>query len=437
MNHETPSPHGEATLGDAVIQGMDHVCDCFEAAWKAGLAPRAEDYLGDVMPDPYRSILLRKLLERELACRRQLGEDPTSQEFRERYPGQSVILRAIFGEDEPLVSNSKSSGLMPVLAVDAVPDDLLGSFVVTRPDGQISPLLSPEGHAKLSARFPPGRLLQGRYAIEGLVGRGGMGQVLRAHDRRMDRQVAIKLVIPPKSGPIGDLIEDQLQDALAEESRLGANLRHRAITLVYDRGNDEIVPYTVYEYIDGPSLRDQLNRWGRLPLAEVRRIIGQLASGLDHAHHHHVIHRNLKPENVRLKDQSQYVLLDFGLYKDFRRRADLRAFMGTPAYAAPEQISGLPATGRSDQFALALMAYELITGRRAFVGSDVTSLLEQHRTREPLSPRRVVPDLPRRVMSALWRALHKEPLLRFASCSDFARAMGCLLPQPQARPRPT
>jgi serine/threonine-protein kinase len=436
MNHETPSPNGEPTLGDAVILGMDHVCDCFEAAWKAGLSPRVEDYLGDVIPDPYRSILLRKLLERELACRRQLGEDPTAQEFRARYPGQSAILRAIFGEDDSPASASKSSGLMPALALDVAPDELALSFVVTRPDGQISPLLSPEGHAKLSARFPAGRVLQARYLIEGEIGRGGMGQVLRAHDRRMDRPVAIKLVIPPKTGSIGDPFEDQLQEALAEESRLGANLRHRAITLVYDRGTDEIVPYTVYEYIDGLSLRDQLRRWGRLPLSEVRRIIGQLAAGLDHAHHHHVIHRDLKPENIRLKDQSQYVLLDFGLFKDFRRRADLRAFMGTPAYAAPEQISGLPATGRSDQFALALIAYEMITGRRAYEGADVPSLLELHRTKEPLSPRKVVPDLPRRVMAALWRALHKEPLLRFASCSDFARAMGCLTPQPQARPRP-
>jgi hypothetical protein len=438
MNPDAPSPNGEPTLGDAVIQGMDHVCDCFEAAWKAGLAPRVEDYLSDVMPDPYRSILLRKLLERELVCRRQAGEKPTAQEFRARYPGQSTIMRAIFGEEEATPeSPSTSSGLMPVSALGPLPDELALSFVVTRPDGQISPLLSPEGHAKLSARFPPGRVLQGRYVLEGEIGRGGMGQVHRAHDRRMDRPVAIKLVIPPKTVETGDPVEDQLQEAFAEEARLGANLRHAAITRVFDHATDEIVPYTVYEYIDGPSLRDQIRRWGRLPLAEVRRIIGQLAAGLDHAHHHNVIHRDLKPENIRLKDQNQYVLLDFGLFKDFRHRAVLRAFMGTPAYAAPEQSSGLPATGRSDQFALALITYEMITGRRAFDGADVPTILERHRTAEPISPRKVVPDLPRRVMAALWRALHKEPLLRFASCSDFARAMGCLTPQWQGRLRPT
>jgi serine/threonine-protein kinase len=264
-----------------------------------------------------------------------------------------------------------------------------------------------------------------------------MGQVYLAHDRRMDRPVAIKIVIPPKQGEISDPFEDQLQEALAEEARLGANLRHRAIALVFDHAIDEIIPYTVFEYIDGPSLRDQMRRYGRLPLAEVRRIVGQLARGLDYAHAHNVIHRDLKPENVRLKDQAQYVLLDFGLVKDFRRRADLRHFSGTPAYAAPEQVTGLPASGRSDQYALAMIAYEMITGRRGYEGNDVKSLLEMHRTREPVSPRKLVPNVPRRVMAALWRALHKEPLLRFETCSDFARAMGCPMPQWEGRLRQT
>ncbi|HMB06171.1 MAG TPA: serine/threonine-protein kinase [Isosphaeraceae bacterium] len=420
-------PNHHETLSAAVVRGMDHVCDCFEAAWMAGLRPKVEDYLSDLMPDPYRSILLRKLLERELACRRQVGEEPTAEEYRARYPGQSAIMRAIFGEEPP--ASPSSSGLMPVALLDSGPGELALSYVVTRPDGQIGPLLSPEGHAKILTRFAPGRVLQGRYVLERELGRGGMGQVHLAHDRRMERSVAIKVVIPPKKGAISDPAGDQIQNDLAEEARLGADLRHWAITLVFDHAMDDNFPYTVFEYIDGPSLRDQLHRWGRLPLGEVRRIVGQLAQGLDFAHERSVIHRDLKPENIRLKDQSQYVLLDFGLVKDFRRRADLRAFAGTPAYAAPEQAAGPPSDGRSDQYSLALIAYEMITGRRAFAGAEVKSLLEMHRTKEPISPRKVVPDLPRRVMTALWRALHKEPALRFDTCSAFARAMGCQLPQ--------
>jgi protein kinase-like protein len=414
---------------------MDHVCDCFEAACKAGLRPTVEDYLSDLMPDPYRSLLLRKLLERELACRRQVGEEPTAQEYRARYPGQSAILRAIFGEEPP--ASSSSSGQMPVVLLDTGPGALPLSYVVTRPDGLIGPLLSPEGHAELRTRFAPGRVLQGRYVLERELGRGGMGQVHLAHDLRMERSVAIKVVIPPKNGALSDPFEDQIQNDLAEEARRGANLRHPAITLVYDHARDDHFPYTVFEFIDGPSLRDQLRRWGRLPLAEVQRMVGQLAPGLDFAHDRSVIHRDLKPENIRLKDQSQYVLLDFGLVKDFRRWADLRAFSGTPAYAAPEQTAGLPFDGRSDQYSLALIAYELITGRRAFESEDVKSLLEMHRTKEPISPRKVVPDLPRRVMAALWRALHKEPALRFDTCSAFARAMGCQWPPWHGRLRDT
>ena len=106
-------------------------------------------------------------------------------------------------------------------------------------------------------RFRPGRVLHDRYVIERELGRGGMGQVHLA--RSPDgAPVAIKVVIPPKQGGLGDSFEDQLQEALAEEARLGTNLRHRAITLVYDHAVDEIFPYTVLEYIDGPSLRDQL-----------------------------------------------------------------------------------------------------------------------------------------------------------------------------------
>src|SRR5512143_1158514 len=112
-------PNHHETLSAAVVRGMDHVCDCFEAAWKADLRPKVEDYLSDLMPDPYRSLLLRKLLERELACRRQVGEEPTAQEYRARYPGQSAILRAIFGE-APLASPS-SSGLMPVAILETGP----------------------------------------------------------------------------------------------------------------------------------------------------------------------------------------------------------------------------------------------------------------------------------------------------------------------------
>ena len=429
--NDLSSGHGEPALNEAVIRGMDHVCDCFEAAWKGGGGPRprVEAYLSDLMPDPYRSILLGKLLERELACRGWSGEAPLAEEYRARYPGQGALLRALFGAAPPIALSS--SGYMPAIAADAETgaDDWTLSYVVTRIDGSIGPLLSPEGHAKIRARLPSGRVLLGRYRLEEELGRGGMGQVHRARDRRMDRPVAIKFVIPPKPDPSGDPIQDALHQDQTEEARRGANLRHQAIALVFDHAMDEGLPFTVSESIGGPSLRELLQRWERLPLAEVRRIVGQLAQGLDFAHAQGVVHRDLKPENVRVKDQGQYVLLDFGLARDFRRRADLRAFRGTPAYASPEQSMALPLDGRSDQFSLALLTYELLTGRRPFSGPDIKALFDHLRDGEPPSPRKLVPDLPRTVMAALWRAMHKEPGLRFDSCAGFAAALGCPAPK--------
>jgi serine/threonine protein kinase len=313
---------------------------------------------------------------------------------------------------------------MPVENETKPLDDLTLTYLLIRP-GETADRLGPDGRDSRHTEFAPGLVLQGRYTLERELGRGGMGQVYLGRDTRLDRLVAIKVILPDAAGRRGGDTEGQLRLRFADEARLGANLAHPAIATVFDYGFHEGHPFTVFEYIPGETLGDLLRRRGRLPLGEARLILGPLAQALDFAHSRHIVHRDLKPENIRATEQSQFKILDLGLAREFLRYSDWSGFAGTPAYAAPEQAAGLPCDGRADQYALALIAFELLTGRRPFEDRDWRGLLEKHRHVEPPSPRTLQPDLPDAVCEALARAMQKGPNLRHPSCEAFAMAMGC------------
>jgi serine/threonine protein kinase len=275
--------------------------------------------------------------------------------------------------------------------------------------------------------FTHGTLLKDRYALDRTLGRGGMGQVYLGRDEVLARPVAVK-VIRPRDPHLRDRSTQEagLREAFTQEARIGANLTHPAIATVFDFGFQGQEPFIVFEYIPGETLREVIQRRGRLPLEEVRLILGPLAQALNFAHARHVVHRDLKPENIRATAQGYFKILDLGLAKEFRQALDW-SFAGTPAYASPEQAAGLPCDGRTDQYALALIAYEMLTGDRPFRHADWQQLLKMHREQEAPSPRRFVPDLPESVCTALQRALQKDPNRRFASCEEFAVALGCQL----------
>src|SRR5262249_858265 len=152
-----------------------------------------------------------------------------------------------------------------------------------------------------------------------------------------------------------------------------------------DFGFHEGEPFIVFEYIAGETLRDVIRQRGRLPLEETRLILGPLAQALHFAHAYHVVHRDLKPENIRATAQGHFKILALGRAKEFGARADWR-FVAPPAYASPEQAAGLPCDGRTDQYALALVAHEMFTGRRLFEQPDRSEVLRMHREQQPLSP---------------------------------------------------
>jgi serine/threonine-protein kinase len=309
--------------------------------------------------------------------------------------------------------------------------DVTVSYVAVRRDGSVDPGMPGASDARL-APFAPGMELQGRYRLESELGRGGFGLVFLGRDMRLDRPVAIKVMLPARPTTMPSQRE-QLAAMFADEARLGANLLNPAIATVFDYGFHGDLPYTVFEYVPGETLRDLLKRRVRLPLDEFRLIIGPLAQALDFAHSRRVVHRDLKPENIRATSQGQFKILDLGLAREFDRHDDWR-FAGTPAYASPEQAAELPSDGRSDQYALALIAFEMLTGRRVFLDRDWRELLEKHRSHPPPSLSDIRPELPRAIGAAIERGLRKDPNRRFATCEEFAVAVGCQFVTPPPRP---
>ena len=302
------------------------------------------------------------------------------------------------------------------------------SFIVARDAQTIDrPALDfdPEALKKVRDGFTPGTVLQDRYRLIRELGRGGMGVVFLGRDQRLDRQVALKVILASdQTSGSSATMDTRLRSSFADEARLGASLTHPAIATVFDYGFHHDNPFTVFEYIEGEMLRSLIERRSRLPLDEVRLIVGPLAQALDFAHGRRIVHRDLKPENIRATEQRQFKILDLGLAREFNRQEDWR-FAGTPAYAAPEQAAELPSDGRADQYALGIIVFELLTGRRPFESNSWIDVLEKHYSEPPPKPRTLVPDLPQSVEDAILRSLEKDPNRRFSTCSELAVALGC------------
>jgi hypothetical protein len=433
---------------------IDAIATPFDRAWRAivrqgcgGERPRIEDCLTGVA-EPRGSLLFVELLRVEVYWRREAGEVPTAEDYQPRFPEHGQTIRAIFGYSVSLPSqppvldsgNSEVGGAPPLAgpvdatrsyhasAIEADADATL-TYSVEGRDGNVEPLLSPRNIEQLAITFFPGMVLQGRYVLERELGRGGMGLVFLGRDNRLNRRVAIKAILPADSGSRarGSITEQEFQGRFLQEAQIGANLTHSAIATVHDFGFHGDTPFTVFEYVAGPTLDEVLKSRGRLPLEEVRLIIGPLAQALDFAHSRFVVHRDLKPANIKATEQGDFKILDLGLATEFRNKAEWQGFAGTPAYASPEQVKGLACDGRTDQYALALIAYETLVGQRPFRSRAIRELLEMHRSHDPPSPRAAHPSIPASVSDAILKALRKDANERFSTCSEFALALGCHL----------
>jgi WD40 repeat protein len=267
----------------------------------------------------------------------------------------------------------------------------------------------------------------GPYEIQSLVGAGGMGEVYRAHDSRLDRTVAIKVLPASFSAD-----RDRLQ-RFAQEARAAAALNHPNILSIFDIGEERGSPYVVSELLEGETLRERLKN-GPLPVRKVIDYSSQVARGLAAAHEKGIVHRDLKPENLFLTGDGRVKILDFGLAKLTRPETasgsgdaptvqvatETGIVMGTAGYMSPEQVRGKPADHRSDIFSFGAILYEMISGKRAFHGESAADTMSAILKEEPAelseTSRQVPPGLERIVR----HCLEKLPAQRFQSAGDLA-----------------
>src|SRR5580765_6806899 len=267
-----------------------------------------------------------------------------------------------------------------------------------------------------SGRILPGTLLADRYRIVALIGRGGMGEVYRAEDLKLDQDVALKF-LPEK------LVQDGA--ALARfhrEVRIAREISHPNVCRVFDIGETNGVPFISMEYIDGEDLSTLLRRIGRLPEDKAIDMSRQLCAGLAVAHDHGVLHRDLKPSNVMLDDRGKVRILDFGL-AGVATDVQGEISSGTPAYMAPEQLSGKEVTVLSDIYSLGLVLYELFTGKRAFQASNLNELLRLREQSSVTNPTRVVHDLDPQVERVILRCLEADSKKRPNTALQVAAAL--------------
>ena len=263
----------------------------------------------------------------------------------------------------------------------------------------------------------------GHFEILELVGRGAMGSVYRAVDPIIGRLVAIKVIrlVGYNDGEEAVFLKERL----FKEARAAGSLSHPGIVTVHQLGTQDDQAYIVMEYIDGPTLESRLRSKAPADPALQGRVLLEVAAALDYAHERGVVHRDIKPANIMLTTGGAVKITDFGIAKTLLGHTMTKTGMilGTPFYMSPEQVQGAPIDGRSDQFALAVIAYQMLAGRRPFEGESVTSICYQIVHSEPPSLADLQPDVSPALARILKRALDKDPAKRFPTCTEFARAV--------------
>jgi WD40 repeat protein/serine/threonine protein kinase len=376
-------------LPPSLLRHAEQVCRRFEAVWKAGGRPAIEDHLREA-PEPERRALLRELIEVEVEYRQRAGEAPEAEDYRQRFPD-----------------------------VDAA---WLAGVLVPPAGGPA-----------------PGACV-GDYELLEEIGRGGMGVVFKARQRRLGRLVAVKMILAGQFAAPAEVRRFQLE---AENT---AQLDHPHIVPILEVGEHDGRPFFSTKLIEGGDLAKHRKEIGRDP----RRAAGLLAAVAEAVHYAHqrgILHRDLKPANILLDADGQPHLTDFGLAKRVAgpgqeagrgTLTESGAIVGTPGYLAPEQVRGESKrlTTAADIYALGAVLYDLLTGRAPFQADTPLEALLQVETAEPVPPSRLRPGVPRDLETICLRCLQKEPGRRYASAAELAEDLRRHLAGEPIRARP-
>ena len=400
MDHDQPAEELSPDDRD------DAICDRFVDAWRAGAAPRIEDYLEGVVGRG-RAELLGKLLREELELRQRVGEDPSPAEYRRRFPDDALVIDAAFGPP----------------AGDPV-------------DGASSPSSDRPDVADSSTTPPVGARLRyfGDYKLIEELGRGGMGVVYKARQTSLNRLVGLKTI------RLAALASEDEQRRFQNEAEMVATLDHPHIVPIYEVGQHDGQRDFSMKLICGTSLDKKQAAYIANPKSAAK-LLKQAAEAVHHAHQRGILHRDLKPANILLDEHGEPFVTDFGLAKRFVGDSELTqtgVIVGTPAYMAPEQASGRRGvvTTSSDVYSLGAILYALLTGRAPFGGDSIDETLQHVRESPPTPPSKINPRVPRDMEVICLKCLDKDPRLRYASAQVLADDLGRYLASEPIMARP-
>lgn len=267
------------------------------------------------------------------------------------------------------------------------------------------------------------RILGGRYELRQLLGAGGMAEVYLAEDLMLHRPVAIKL-LRPELGSAADFVA-----RFKGEAQASANLTHPNIVSIYDVGEDDGTPYIVMEYVEGRTLKDLIREKAPLPFGVAVSLAVGIAAALVQAHRARVVHRDIKPENILLTTDGRVKVTDFGIARAVGSDTlvHTRTIIGSAHYFSPEQARGAITNEKTDQYALGVVLYEMVTGKLPFEGDSPISVAVRHVQEQPLAPRKLRRDLPVRLDALIMRLLEKDPARRFPSTPALFEELQALL----------
>jgi serine/threonine protein kinase len=273
---------------------------------------------------------------------------------------------------------------------------------------------------------PPTKI--GRYEIQRELGRGAMGVVYQARDPALKRNVALKTI--SLAFAVSEKDRESFEARFVQEARAAAGLAHPGIVVVYEVGVDLEAGtlYMALEFLRGKTFEAILSAGQPLEWREVLRAVARVADALDHAHAHGIVHRDIKPANIMVLASGEPKIMDFGVAKlEAGELTTGGQVFGSPSYMSPEQADGRTLDGRSDLFSLGAVAYELLTGKKAFPGPGVPTILRRVSREDPAPPSTLVPGLPLAVDALVARALAKNPSARYSSGKALAEDIEDLL----------
>jgi len=376
----------------AIAEQIDALCDRFEDALRRGERPDIRNWLPADGPARLQALVELGRIEREY-----------------------LKAAAVAGPDDAGARKNGPSGT--VSSHDAGQATLGESPRPAGPDRELTDFLSPPQ--------APGELgWLGGYRILQVLGRGGMGVVFRAEDPKLQRQLALKAMLPTLAA------SGTARERFLREARLAASVEHDHVVVIHQVGEDRGVPFLVMPLLRGESLDERLKREGNLPVGEALRIGREAALGLAAAHKRGLVHRDIKPANLWLEEETGRVkVLDFGLARAAKTETQLTqtgAVIGTPAYMAPEQANGEAVDARTDLFSLGCVLYRMTTGELPFQGKDALSTLMAVVHANPAAPSTVNLEVSPALSDFILRLLSKDPVGRPASAEETAEKLAAL-----------